>query len=414
MRCLWTVAVMLAALLVPTAAQAATPSYLTLEATYNSVANGWSTVERYLDTTPGFTQESYPPDGRGDQDGQRLTFFGGVKRPFSGRFLLYHAPGWNTNPKSTPVLLVHGANDNPDRAWANPGESGGFGCGALSCPGTGMMQHLANAGYRVFAIGFAHKEGDNLMQAQEVGDAVSLIKAKLGVPAVDLVGWSKGMMSARMYVSSVKPSWGRPYAGDVRKLITLGGPNAGYDYPFAHGWAHDLSIWPECGGGVNSPAPHTHMTCYGVYAYHPEFSFVPAGGFDCYAGQRQMLARFDGTYGVDQTQQDWYTTYYGGQGFYTSGPGIQAAIDAGSLISRIRQAGVPASVATYLLAGGSPSVAGIYNENRGPSDGVVFVSSALSTAGIGTVAGTALVGGANHLQLGWYPAVESQVASWLG
>ncbi|MEW1836972.1 hypothetical protein AB0392_03310 [Nonomuraea angiospora] len=414
MRCLWTVAVMLTALLVPTAAHAAAaPSYLTLEATYTNVANGWSTVERYLDTTSGFAQESYPPDGRGDQDGQRLTFFGRVKRPFSGRFLLYHAPGWNTNPKTTPVLLVHGANDNPDRAWANPGESGGFGCGAISCPSTGLMQHLSNAGHRVFAIGFAHKEGDNLMQAQEVGDAIAIIKAKLGVSAVDLVGWSKGEMSSRMYVSSVKPSWGRSYAGDVRKLITLGGPNAGYDYPFAHGWAHDFSIWPECGGSVNSPAPHTYMTCYGSYAYHPEFSFVPTGGFDCYPGQRQMLARFDGTYGIDQTQQDWYTTYYGGQGFYTSGPGIQAAINAGSLISRIQQAGVPASVATYLLAGGSPSVVGIYNENRGPSDGVVFVSSALSKVGIGTVAGTALIAGANHLQLGWYPAVESQVASWL-
>jgi len=115
---------------VPTSAHAAPPSYLALEATYANVANGWSAVERYLDTTSGFTQESYPPDGRGDQDGQRLTFFGGVKRPFSGRFLLYYAPGWNTNPKATPVLLVHGANDNPDRAWANPGESGGFGCGA--------------------------------------------------------------------------------------------------------------------------------------------------------------------------------------------------------------------------------------------------------------------------------------------
>jgi hypothetical protein len=416
MRRLWTVAVaaLLGALLVPTAAHAATPSYLTLEATYTSVANGWSSVERYLDTTSGFTQESYPPDGRGDQDGQRLTFFGGVRQPFSGRFLMYYAPGWNTNSKATPVLLVHGANDNPDRAWANPGESGGFGCGATSCPSTGMMQYLSKAGYRVFAIGFAHKEGDNLMQAQEVGDAIAIIKAKLGVSSVDLVGWSKGEMSARMYVSSVKPSWGRSYAGDVRRLITLGGPNAGYDYPFAHGWAHDFSIWPECNGSINSPSPHTYMTCYGTYAYHPEFSFVPTGGYDCYPGQRQMLARFDGTYGIDQTQQDWYTTYYGGQGVYTYGPGIQAAIDAGSLISRIQQAGVPASVQTYLLAGGSANVVGIYNENRGPSDGVVFENSALSKAGIGTVAGTALVTGANHLELGWYSAVESQVASWLG
>jgi hypothetical protein len=139
-----------------------------------------------------------------------------------------------------------------------------------------------------------------------------------------------------------------------------------------------------------------------------------SGGYDCYPGQRQMLSRFDGTYGIDQTQQDWYTTYNGGQGCYTSGPGIQAAIDAGSLIGRIQQAGVPASVRTYLLAGGSASVAGIYNENCGPSDGVVFQSSALSTTGVGTVAGTALVSGANHLELGWYPAVEAQVASWLG
>jgi hypothetical protein len=34
--------------------------------------------------------------------------------------------------------------------------------------------------------------------------------------------------------------------------------------------------------------------------------------------------------------------------------------------------------------------------------------------GIGTVAATALVTGANYLEHSWYPAVESQVASWLG
>jgi hypothetical protein len=407
------VAVLLGAVGLTGPAGAATPSYLTMEANYTTVANGWDHVERYLDTTTGFQQEQYPPDGRGDQDGQRLTFFGGVKEPYSGRFLLYSAPGWNTGSHQVPVLLVHGANDNPDRAWANPGESGGYGCGAASCPSTGLMQYLVARGYRVFAIGFAHKQGDNLMQAQEVGDAIALIKAKLGVAQVDLVGWSKGEMSARAYVSSLEPSWGRPYAGDVRKLITLGGPNGGYDYPFAHGWAHDFSIWPECGGQINAPSPHLHMTCYGTYTAHPEFSFTPSGGYDDYPGQRQMLARFDGTYGIDQTQQDWYTTYYGGQGFYTDGGGIQAAIDAGSLVAPLQAAGVPASVQTYLLAGGTPNVLGIYNENRGPSDGVVFESSALDTTGIGTVAGTALIAGANHLELGWDGAASAQVAGWL-
>ncbi|GAB2694621.1 esterase/lipase family protein [Kitasatospora kifunensis] len=410
---LLTVALALAGLVGQAVPASAATSYLTLEATYGSVANGWDHVERYLDTTPGFHQEQYPPDGRGDQDGQRLTFFGGVKEPFSGRFLLYSAPGWNTGAHQVPVLLVHGANDNPDRAWANPGESGGYGCGALSCPNTGLMQYLSARGYRVFAIGFAHKQGDNLMQAQEVGDAIALIRAKLGVPQVDLLGWSKGEMSARAYVSSLRPSWGRPYAGDVRKLITLGGPNGGYDYPYAHGWAHDFSIWPECGGSVNAPSPHLDMTCYGTYTAHPEFSFTPTGGYDDYPGQRQMLARWDGTYGVDQTQQDWYTTFYGGQGLYTYGTGIQAAIDAGSLVAPLQQAGVPASISTYLLAGGTPSVVGIFNEDRGPSDGVVFEASALDTAGIGNLAGTALITGANHLELGWDSAVSAQVAGWL-
>ncbi|MFC9329570.1 esterase/lipase family protein [Kitasatospora sp. NPDC057015] len=394
-------------------AGAAAPGYLTMEASYGTVANGWDHVERYLDTTAGFHQEQYPPDGRGDQDGQRLTFFGGVKQPHSGRFLLYSAPGWNSGAHQVPVLLVHGANDNPDRAWANPGESGGYGCGTASCPNTGLMQYLSTRGYRVFAIGFAHKQGDNLMQAQEVGDAIALIRAKLGVAQVDLVGWSKGEMSTRAYVSSVRPQWGRPYAGDVRRLITLGGPNGGYDYPYAHGWAHDFSIWPECGGKVNAPSPHLRMTCYGSYVAHPQFAFTPTGGYDDYPGQRQMLARWDGRYGVDQSQQDWYTTYYGGQGFYTDGTGIQTAIDAGSLIAPLQQAGVPAQVRAFLLAGGTPNILGIFNENRGPSDGVVFVSSALDTTGVGTVGGTALVTGANHLQLGWDATSEAQIASWL-
>ena len=131
------------------AAAAEQPAYLTLEASYGAgtVTNGWERVDRYLDTTSGFRAEGYPSDGRGDQDGKRVTYFGGVSRPSSDRFLLYSAPGWNTGSRTTPVLLVHGANDTADRAWANPGESGGYGCGALSCPSTGLMQSLSARGH---------------------------------------------------------------------------------------------------------------------------------------------------------------------------------------------------------------------------------------------------------------------------
>ncbi len=83
----------------------------TLEATFSSgIANGWVRVERWRDGDPGFQAEDYPPDGRGDQDGQRRTFFGGVARPHSSRFLLYYAPGWDSGAKPVPVLLVHGVN----------------------------------------------------------------------------------------------------------------------------------------------------------------------------------------------------------------------------------------------------------------------------------------------------------------
>src|SRR5579862_9155891 len=78
-----------------------------LDATYTSVANGWTKVERWHDTDTNLPQEAYPPDGRGDQDGQRLTFFGNVKEPRSNTFLLYYAPHWQTGTKATPVLLVH-------------------------------------------------------------------------------------------------------------------------------------------------------------------------------------------------------------------------------------------------------------------------------------------------------------------
>lgn len=387
------------------------PPHLVLQSTHTAVDHGWERVEHYRDTRPGYTAEQFPPDGRGDQDGQRAAFFG-TAQPDSSRFLLYHAPGWDTAPRGA-VLLVHGANDTPDRAWADPGESGDYGCGRVSCPSTGMMQDLADEGYAVFAIGFAHKQGDNLMQAQQVGNALAVIRAKLGVSGADVIGWSKGMMSARMYVSSVAPAWGTDYAGDVGRLILLGGPNGGYDYPFAHGWAHNFSIWPECGGTVNAPSPHTRMTCYGQYTHHPEFSFAPDSGWDAYPGQRQMLARWDHQYGVNTAAQDWYTTYYGGQGFFTRGPGIQAAIDAGSLIGQIQGAGTPSEVPVYLLAGGAPTVAGIWNETRAPSDGVVFVDSALDTTGVSAVGGTRLAATVNHLELGWHPTVRDQVITWL-
>ena len=224
------------------AVPAAATASRTLEATFTTgIANGWVRVERWNDNGLGSAPEACPPDERGDQDGQRRTFFGNLAWPRSSRFLLYLAPGWDTGSKPTPVLLVHGANDNPDRAWANPDELGGFGCGATTCPGTGLMQYLSGRGYRVFAIGLSHKQGDNRYWAEQIHDAIEIIRSRTGAATVD--------------------------------------------YPFRHGWSHDFSIFPECGGTVNAPAPHTSLVCFGIWRDHPELSIFTTGAGNFFPGQ---------------------------------------------------------------------------------------------------------------------------------
>lgn len=386
---------------------------LTLEATYTSVNNGWAKVERWRDADANFPQEAYPADGRGDQDGDRLTYFGGVTKPHSSRFLMYYAPKWSTGTKATPVLLVHGLNQNADQAWANPSLSL---CGESICPITGMMQQLDAAGYKVFALNFAHKHGDNYLQAQIVGNAIQVIKSQLGVSAVDVIGWSKGVFASRMYASSVKPSWGRAYQNDIRKLVLMAGPNNGYDYGFRHGTLNYSSVYSECSlVNLNGPVASGSYNCGfagGPMYSHPELGYLGTGADNVFPGTRQMVKAWDATYSIDSLQPDATPIYYGGTGTYTLSPGIASVVSQHSIVDTVRNAGVPSSIATYELCGSSPTIFGLYNENTGPSDGVLFVSSCRDTVGIPNVTGSTLA--YNHLNLGWRLIPVATIKSWLG
>jgi hypothetical protein len=383
---------------------------VTLEASFDSgIENGWGLVERYRDTGPGFAAEDYPPGGIGDQTGQVKRFFDDVAQPLSSRFLLYHGPKWQSGNKPVPVLLVHGANQTADQAWANPNANGDYACGRQNCPPTGLMQYLDERGYKVFALGFPHKTGDGYYWSEQIADALRLIKAKTGAPEVDVIGWSKGAFNARMYASSLRRSWGSEYAGDVRKLILVGGPNKGFDWGYRHGWSHDFAIYPDCGGKLNAPAPHTSMVCFGQWRDGTQLSYEGTA----FPGGRQMLARWDDVYPLPAAEQDWHTTYHGGNGFYTKGRGIQYAIDQGSLVKPMVEAGVPGEVATYQLCGSTPDMPFLHNEHTGPSDGAVFIASCKATDGIGNRTATATLP-LNHLRLGWDEAAEAQMAEWLG
>lgn len=406
------IALLMCTLLIPFSQAQAGGSTLAMEQSFPNVANGWAKVERWKDSNPMFTAEQYPPDGRGDQNGQRLTFFGGVGQPHSSRFLLYYAPQYDTNAKSTPVLLVHGANDNADRAWANPNEFGPNTCGASTCPSTGLMQQLVSQGYKVFAIGFGHKHGDNYYAAEHIQNAIHIIKQTTGASKVDVVAWSKGAFASRMYASSVVKGGGIPYANDIRKLILIGSPNKGTDFIFRHGWTFNYGIIPECGGNVNAPSPHTQMICYGIWRNHPELSIYSTSQGNYFPGQKQMLAKWDTAYPLPATEQDWFTTYYGGTGFFTKGDGIDAAIQQGSLVNKLIGSGIPGTINTYLLSGNENNIPNVHNEHTGPSDGVVFVNSASATDGIGTVTGNVTLK-LNHLKLSWAPQSVNVIEQWL-
>lgn len=385
---------------------------VSLEATFTSnIENGWVKVERYRDLNAGFTDTGFPPDGRLDQTGQRATFFGSA-RPHSGQFLLYYAPGWDTGTKAVPVLLVHGAYGDADWVWANPASSA-MGCGATSCPDTGLMQHLSQKGYKVFALSFAQGTDDNYYWAEQIYDAVQVIKSSTGATQVDIVAWSKGTVAARMYVSSVRRSWGTVYAGDVRRLVLVGGLNAGWDWLFRHGTWPDLWIYPECGGTAVGGTPHTTMWCNGVYYEHPELSVYQTTSSDYFIGLRQMLARWDGVYALPTYEYDWYNTYYGGWGSLSYSHGIDYAINQGTVIPSMRSTGTPAGLSVYLLCGGANDIPNWHNEHTGASDGTVFVSSCADTGGIRTLGASVTDYGLNHFELVWATTAMSQVETWL-
>lgn len=408
---------------------------LVLEQTFDTnLENGWVRVERWRDENKGFIQEDrFSLDQRAAQTGQRLKFFASDPAPHSSKFLLYYAPGWDTPQRPVPVLLAHGANDQADRAWANPGESGDFGCGQSSCPETGLMQDLAEAGFAVFAVTHPHSQGDNYFWSEQIGDAVSIIRERTGADQVDVVGWSKGVLSTRMYTSSLKQEWGTAYRGDVRRLILIGGPNLGFDYIFRYGVAHDAGIYDQLqlGGKIHAPGPHDELLLFAQWKDQADYAIFKSTKGDNYRGQLQMLARWDDVYALTGMANNGFgayavvdsdSTYYGEahtKGLTTRGKGIDHAIGQGSIIAPMVAAGIPASVQTYLLCGdldlddNSKLIPGIPNEIAGPSDGIVFIDSCAAEDGIGDLADTAILHNVNHLQLGWHANAVAAIAGWL-
>ena len=280
----------------------------------------------------------------------------GDETPGAWSVLLHMARAEGT-ADGTPILLVPGAGDNASRGFIT------------------MATRLNNnTGRPVYALTFAHPHGDVFRQAEALANAIARIKARTGAAQVDLVSHSKGGIAAAVYLSNHSGAdWGREdyegvgtrYRGDVRKAIfvatPLGGIDTAYRWPLSNYAALDVdtAISPS---SWETYYPYTTAN-WVVTTDLREQDFLAEQG-DPFPGQRQLLARWDDTYdlpgeqpalGAYALQTDWYTTYYGGLGYYTDSEGIDAAIAEGDdVLGALARNGVDPDVRLYVLAGSSP------------------------------------------------------------
>ena len=355
----------------------------------------WARIERLTALAKEFPQEKARPNGR-QRDAELIAGFG-TATPSSRDVLLHYAKGWEQG-QGTPVLLVHGVLVDANTSWHDPHDQ------------EGLAPYLSRKGKRVFALTFAHRHGDNTLWAEQIAWAIARIREVTGVSEVDVVAHSKGTVAARTLVSGIRHSWMTPYGKDVRKLVLLGGPHLGLDFPFRHPLVN-YGLYPEKDDRLrNAPLSWTKMLVMGLWLDTSALSLMTDAG-NYFPGQSQLLYRWDDVYPLPMHEPDWYTTYHGGRGLVSESAGITRAIaQGGHYIDRLRKTPLDPGVSLAVLAGNKPDLAGVLNETTGPADGVVFVKSATHTEDM-TRKGAALLAKdvlpLNHMELIYAPAAKS-------
>lgn len=351
----------------------------------------WERLERLRDPHPKLPEEAFHP--KSPHRAAQVEKMFGTDRPSSDTFILHCAPGWQ-GASGVPVLLVPGANDDATLRFTVGGgrESGDH----------RLMDHLAGAGLPVFGISFSHPNGDNLFQGEQLANAIQRIRQLMGRvddPSfqVDVVTHSKGAMPARCYTQDAGQEFRdrkflTRFRGDVRRILFLGGPLGGIDTPFRY-YLYNLTVMSQ---GWPAPMGAKKMLYYGSMKDSGP-SHIMSG---CFPGQLQMLhdlRKLDVGYGaLSWTLPDANATMNalvdGGTTLFLESEGLDEARSAGgNLIERLNTSGMPPTVAVAALAGTDP----VLNDPRwapikvplgieptAPSDGLVFVKSALHTEGL--------------------------------
>lgn len=324
----------------------------------------WSWTELLFDKDPHFTQANFGP--RGNQRDPEIVAAFGSDKPHSGNVLLHYAgpPPAGVKKQPYPVVLVHGAN-----------KSGSFWYEESKQP---LPDKLRAEGFDVYFVSFAHPHDDNFVWAEQMANCIERVKQLSGKDKVDLVAHSKGGSPARAYVSDMRQDWMTPYRGDVHRLVLAGAANGGLDTTFRHASSNLALLGQSDSPLLNAPTSWESTRFMGVVPIDiRERSYSNEKG-DCWPGQDQLLARWDSKYPIAYWEQDSYTTYHGGEGFVSTSKGIDHYIrQGGNYIQHLNEAKIDPAVEVALLAGDNPNIPGVVNENTGPSDGLLFVDSAL-------------------------------------
>ncbi len=357
----------------------------------------WERIECYQDTLRPFAVESVLNKSRHETP-EIISAFGSNLPPAS-TFLLHYGPKWRTNTGKV-VMLVHGASDNANRAWATPAIL----LGDANAPG--LLQALEGKGFRVFAVTFPHKHGNLFYESQYLADAIELARQATGAGKVTLIGHSAGGLAARAYVSSFRlnGAW-TGFRGDVDQLITMAAPHRGQDFAFRHPEFNYYFMKDEL--AANAPMSWDKILVYGQWQDTLEFSIYS----DNFPMQQQVLYDWTGKYPVKATSPDYYTTLHGGQGLMSHSLGISNAVmKGGNFLNAFRAYPVPADISVTVIAGNNNKIENVpQTETDGPSDGLVFVESAAHTADLTHPARTEpiqrLIVNENHVTIAFSPAM---------
>ncbi|HEY3997740.1 MAG TPA: hypothetical protein VGO93_02665 [Candidatus Xenobia bacterium] len=340
----------------------------------------WAWTERLHDPHPELIQRDFL-EVQKQPDADNVRAFG-TETPSSSDVLLHYAgdppAGVPVHPR--PVLLVHGAAH--DSNYFKDGHDGKV--------GGGLADHLRQQGFKVYAVTFAHNQDDNFFWAQQINNAKTRIKTLEKVDDIDMVAHSKGGQAAQMVVSDFRQPWMTAYPQDVHRVVFVAAPLGGIDYSFRHpAVSLGMACMPDF--TFNAPTSWDRTYYWGLPKSTTAMSFgagIDGPGPDYFPGQRQILGRWDESYPLPRFETDWKTTYYGGQGVVSHGEGIEHYIDqGGDTVEKLQEKGIQPGVEVAVLAGDRPNLPSFYNEETGPSDGLLFTKSA-----------TALPPGANLLE----------------